>query len=193
MAKNSLFAKLLRSPWWVSLGLAAALSLVAAALLPAEYRVAGALSSFPFVVIAAIAAWRQWNVPNAAQVAQTHEAVGAMAWPAFAGLLEQVFVRDGFTVKRGTGEAVDFELQRQGRTMLVSARRWKSARTGLEALRALQAAREAADASDALYVSLGELTDNARPFAAEQRIAIWQAAELAGKLRGLPLRAGAQG
>ena len=187
MAKNSLFATLLRSPWWVSLAIAVVLALLAGALLPADYRAAGALSTLPFVVIAALAARRQWRLPSAARVAQTLEAVGTMAWPAFAALLEEAFRREGYTVQRGKLAAVDFELERQGRSMLVCARRWKSARTGLDPLRALQAARAASDAPDALYIGLGELTDNARPFAAEHRIAIWQAAELAQALRGLPL------
>jgi restriction system protein len=70
---------------------------------------------------------------------------------------------------------------------LVCARRWKSARTGLDALRALQAAREAAEAAEAVYIGLGEPTDPARAFAAEHRVTIWRAAELAHGLRGLPL------
>jgi len=48
------------------------------------------------------------------------------------------------------------------------------------------AAREAADAPDALHIGLGAISDNARPFAAEHRIAIWQAPELAHALRALP-------
>lgn len=187
MAKNSLFATLLRSPWWVSLAIAAVLAVLAGALLPSDYRIAGALSTLPFVVISAMAARKQWHLPSAAKVTQTLEATSAMAWPAFSKLLEEAFRRDGYTVQASTASPVDFELERRGRKMLVSARRWKSARTGLDALRALQAAREAADAQDALYIGLGELTDNARPFAAEHRIAIWQAAELAQALRGLPL------
>jgi restriction system protein len=187
MAPNSLFATLLRSPWWISLLIAVVMSLLAAALLPDAYRLVGALSSFPFVVIAAIAAWRQWRLPGAARVAQTAQAVSAMAWPDFAKRLEQAFVNDGYVVRPGRQAAVDFELERQGRITLVSARRWKSARTGLEALRALHAAREASDAADALYIGLGELTDNARPFAAEHRVVIWQAAELAQALRGQKL------
>jgi restriction system protein len=187
MRKNSVFATLLRSPWWVSIAIAAAMGLAAAALLPAQFRMAGLFSGFPFVVVGAIAAWRQWQLPGAARVSETQAAVAAMAWPAFAKLLEEAFKRDGYTVLPSKGAAVDFELERQGRKMLVSARRWKSARTGLDTLRALQAARDAADAPDALCIALGELTDNAKPFAAEHRIAIWQAAELAQALRGLPL------
>jgi restriction system protein len=189
MAEKSLFATLLRSPWWVSLMIAAVLGLLAMSLLPADYRVVGATSGLPFLVIAVIAAARQWRMPSAARVAQTQQAVAAMAWPEFAALLEAAFRRDGYRVAPGRVGAVDFELERQGRTMLVSARRWKSARTGLEALRPLQAAREAAGAADALYIGLGELTDTARPFAATQRIAIWQAGEVALALRGLPLAA----
>jgi restriction system protein len=187
MAKNSLFAVLLRSPWWVSALLALVVAVVAAALVPDAYRVAGALSGLPFAVIAVIAAVRQWRQPSAARVAETQQALATLAWPAFAALLEQAFRRDGYTVHRGATGAVDFELQRQGRRMLVSARRWKSARTGLEPLRALQAARVAADAEDALFIGLGPLSDSATPFAAEHRIAVWQAAELAQALRGLPL------
>ncbi|MDO9284272.1 MAG: restriction endonuclease [Aquabacterium sp.] len=187
MSDKSLFAVLLRSPWWISLLIAVLLGLVASALLPADYRVAGALSGFPFAVIAAIAAQRQWRLPSAARVQQTQLATSAMGWPAFAALLEQSFQRNGFTVAPAKGEAVDFSVQRQGRTMLVCARRWKSARIGIETLRALQAAREAAEAPQALCICLGELTDNARPYAAEQGITVWQAADLALALRGMPL------
>ncbi len=188
MAKNSLFAILLRSPWWISMALALVLGLLGYALLPDQFRVAGALSGLPFAVIGVMAIRRQWHLPNAARVAETQQALASMGWPAFAALLEQAFRRDGYTVRRGKAGAVaDFELERQGRRMLVSARRWKSALTGLEALRALQAARDAADAPDALYIGLGPMSDNAQPFAAEHGIVIWHAAELAHTLRGLPL------
>ncbi|MCW5658930.1 MAG: restriction endonuclease [Burkholderiaceae bacterium] len=187
MAQNSLFAILLRSPWWISVAIAVVMGLMGAALLPERFRMVGALSGLPFFVIGAIAARRQWHLPSAARVAQTQQALATMPWPAFAALLEQAFRRDGYTVQRSQAASVDFELERQGRRMLVSARRWKSARTGQEVLRALQAARDAADdAPDALYIGLGELSDTARPFAAQHRIAIWQAAELAQALRGLP-------
>ena len=187
MAKNSLFAMLLRSPWWISALLALALGLASVALLPVELRVVGALSALPLLVIAAIAARRQWHLPSAARVTETHEALAGMAWPAFAALLEESFRRDGYTVQPGKAAGVDFDIERQGRRRLVSARRWKSARTGVESLRALQGARDAADSADAVYLSLGALTDTARDFAAKHRIVVWQLPELAHALRGLRL------
>jgi restriction system protein len=195
MAKNSLFAILLRSPWWISLVIAALLGLVSFALLPADLRVVGALAGLPFLVIGVIAARRQWRLPSAARIEQTQQAVAAMNWPAFSALLARSFQREGYTVQRGMGgtnsnsgdASFDFELERQGRRTLVSARRWKSARTGLEALRALQQAREARAADEAIYIGLAPLSDNARPYAAMQRITIWQAPELTHALRDLSL------
>jgi restriction system protein len=187
MAKNSLFAILLRAPWWISVGVALALGLASLALLPAQFRAVGAISALPFAVIAALAARRQWRLPSAARVAEVHHALATMAWQEFAALLEQSFRRGGHLVQHGKGTVVDFELERQGRRMFVCARRWKSARIGVESLRTLQAAREAGAAPDALYIGLGSLTDGARLFATENRIAVWQAAELAHALRGVPL------
>jgi restriction system protein len=187
MAKNSMFAILLRSPWWISGLVAFSLGLLGWTLLPDRFRAAGALSGLPFLVIAALAARRQWGLPSDARVAEVHQALATTAWQAFAALLEQSFVRDGYAVQRSGTSAVDFEIERQGRRMVVCARRWKSARTGLENLRALQAARDATESPHALYIGLGPLTDAARSFAAENRITVWQAAELAQALRGLPL------
>lgn len=184
-APNSIFAILLRSPWWYALAVAVLLGLALAALMPDDWRAVGALSSFPFVVISAIAFWRQRNRPGPAEVEAARIAVAAMNWPEFAALLEQGFVRDGNRVERLQHDGCDFEVERQGRRMVISARRWKSARTGLETLRALQAVREERGAPDALCIALGELTEQAKPFAAQQRIAVWQADELAQGLRGL--------
>lgn len=184
-APNSIFAILLRSPWWYALVVALLMALGLAAVMPDGWRTLGALTSFPFVVIAAIAFWRQRHRPGPAEVEAARAALAAMSWPEFATLLEQAFVRDGNRVQRLQEEACDFEVERQGRRMVVSARRWKSARTGMESLRALQAVREQRGAPDALCIALGELTEQAAPYAREQRIAVWQADELAQGLRGL--------
>ena len=61
MAKNSLFAVLLRSPWWVSAVIGLVLALLALALLPEQLRAVGAVSGLPFAVIGVMAARRQWQ------------------------------------------------------------------------------------------------------------------------------------
>ena len=71
MAEKSLFAILLRSPWWISFAIAVAFGLASKALLPAQYFVFGALGGLPFVVIGVIAAWRQFSAPSTAHVEGT--------------------------------------------------------------------------------------------------------------------------
>ena len=175
----------MRSRWWVSLAIAAAVALVANAVLPQPYGALAAFSAGPFLVIAAIAAWKQLRAPSPAQVAKTLEAVGSMGWDRFSGLLEDAFRRDGHDVTRLARPEADFQIAKSGRTAWVSCKRWKAARTGVEPLRELHHAREAAEVPDAIYIALGELTDNARSFAVQNRIRVLQGAELAVLLRSV--------
>ena len=126
MSKNSLFAILLRSPWWVSLLVAAGILLAARLVLPDLYAF---FVPLPFMVIAAYAGWKQFRAPSAAQIAAALDAMRSMSWSDFSGAVESAFRRDGYAVGRFDGPAADFELTRSGRTTLVACKRWKVART----------------------------------------------------------------
>ncbi|MFO1396774.1 MAG: restriction endonuclease [Burkholderiales bacterium] len=184
MHENSLFAILLRSAWWVSFAIGLAVSLVGATALPPTWRVVGVVTGLPFIVIGCIAAWRQLRAPSGKRVERTLESVRTLSWPDFAAALEEGFARDGYTVARGTG-AADLELKKEWRTVLVTAKRWKVARTGIEPLRELAAAREAQEAHECLYVATGEVTDQAQRYAAANRIRFVGGAELARLLPAL--------
>jgi restriction system protein len=173
MAQNSLFAMLLRSPWWISFALALAAALVARLVLPKSLEAVAAFSALPFVVIGAIAAWKQLRAPSAARVADTLAAVGTLSWAQFADTMEQAFRQAGHEVTRLPGPAADFELTQAGRTTLASCRRWKAKRTGVDPLRELQAA----------------MTEQAATFATEHRIELLQGVALATLLRGIALPA----
>ena len=56
MSDKSLFALLLRSPWWISIAVFAGFALLARALLPPAYVWAGLFGGLPFLVIGVIAA-----------------------------------------------------------------------------------------------------------------------------------------
>ncbi len=92
------------------------------------------------------------------------------------------FVRDGYHVKPVAVAGAELELTRAGRVTLVGCKRWKVVRAGVEPLRELDAARQARDAHDCIYVAAGELTANARAFAAEKRIRLVEGGELAALL-----------
>ncbi|KOQ26987.1 membrane protein, partial [Achromobacter xylosoxidans] len=68
MSQNSIFAVLLRSPWWMSAGVALLLSVGGFAALPLEYAAMGVFAAVPFAVIAIIAAYRQLRAPSGARV-----------------------------------------------------------------------------------------------------------------------------
>lgn len=186
MSEKSLFAYLLRSPWWISFVIALGLGLIARLFL-SEERAPYALSVvIPFVIIGTIAAWKQLREPGKRKVAATVEAVTAMSWKDFSALVEQSFQREGYTVAR-VGGAADFRIVKAGRSVLVCCKRWKAASLGLEPLRELEAARDAQDAHEALYVTIGGITDNAQRFASDHKIGLMRELELTRLLR-LPAR-----
>lgn len=183
MAENSLFAILLRSPWWISFLVAAGVFALVRFAMPAAWTLPlgfALVVPLPFFVIGTLAAWRQLRAPSESRVAETLTAVRAMSWVEFSAAIESAYRRQGFNVVRLAGGGADLELTKAARTTLVSCKRWKAARTGVEPLHELQALRQARDAHDAVYVAAGEVSDNARAFATQKNIRLAVGAELAG-------------
>lgn len=170
MAKNSLFAVLLRSPWWISMLLVLAFGLASAALLPAAYVPFGVMGALPFLVIGLVAAKRQWKLPSAARVADTLAMAAALPWRDFADTLDAAYRAQGYDVERLNSRGADLALRKAGRTTLVAAKRWKAANQGVEALRDLAAEMRAREAAQGIYISLGGVTENALRFAQAQNI-----------------------
>lgn len=169
MAENSLFAILLRSPWWVSLLVAAGLFLLARMLIPAIYA---AFFPLPFVVIAVIAASRQWRAPSQAALERAADQARALSWEAFSRQVVEGYRAQGYTVSELGEPGADFRLEKAGRTAVLSCRRWKAARLGVETLQALQAAREKHDVHDGVCLSLGEVTEAALAYAVRHQLRV---------------------
>ncbi len=170
MAKNSLFAILLRSPWWVSFLVVLVFAMASAALLPTPYVVFGLMGALPFLVIGVIAAYRQFRAPSQQHVERTLQQVAAMPWRDFCQALEQAFLAKGYQVDRLDNAAADLELRKGAQTTLVAARRWKASSHGVEPLRALDRERQSRDASHCVYITLVALGDATRRFAEKQAI-----------------------
>jgi restriction system protein len=162
MAENSVFAILLRSRWWVSALVAAGVFGVVRMFMAWGYAL---FAISPFIVIAAVAAWRQIRVPSGTRLEKALHVVRAMTWEEFAGRLEAAYRREGFEVKRVAG-AVDFELRKAADLTLVAAKRWKASVSGVE----LAAAGEKRGASACVYVCATELSDRAKDFATQKQI-----------------------
>lgn len=175
MHEKSLFAILMRSPWWASGLLAVAVAAGMRFFLPLVFAIfAGA----PFAVICAYVGWRQLRAPSAASTAAGLERLRAMPWEEFARSLEDAWRRQGYEVKATGAPQADFELVRDSRTTLVACKRWKATRTGIEPLRELEAAGRVREAHECVYVAVGEITDQARKLAAQKGIRLMEGAEL---------------
>jgi restriction system protein len=181
MSENSIFAILLRSPWWISVAVCAALFAALRLAMPELYAFFVAL---PFGVIGVYAGWAQLRAPSPQRIAAELEAHRAASWDAFAASVAEAFRRDGYEVQRFPGGAADFELVKGGRLSLVACKRWKAARTGVEPLRELHAAATTREAQERIYVVAGEVTANAAAFAGANGIRLIREAELAKLLRG---------
>ena len=175
--QNSLFAILLRSPWWVSA--LAALIVFGLVRLFLEWPYA-LFAAAPFIVIGAYAAFQQLRKPGAKRIAATLARARAMPWEEFCAALEAAYRREGNGVTRVGDE---LQLTRGGRVTLVACKRWKASRTGIEPLREFDAATRGRGAHGRTYIAAGEVTDNARVFAAEKNIQLVQEAELAELLK----------
>ncbi|MEZ5659646.1 MAG: restriction endonuclease [Burkholderiaceae bacterium] len=179
MSENSLFAVLLRSPWWISALVTIAIAMLSFVILPPKYVIFGLAVALPFPVIAAMAGWRQWQAPSARHIEAVRESVTAMNWKTFASALEAAWRARGFEVERLELPGADFELTQGWRKTVVSARRWKTAQMGADPVKALIAARESREAHDAMLISLGELSAAAAKLAKDRQVEVADAGSLA--------------
>jgi restriction system protein len=179
MSEKSLFATLLRAPWWVSFLVMFGVALVAGALLPDAYKTAGMLGAFPFFVIGVMAAWRQRNAISPSRIQELVEQARSMGWRDFSVLVEAALRQQGFDVQRVDQGPVDFTIEKNGRVTLVSAKRWKAATVGAEHLRELLAARESRDAFSCTCMSLGVFSQAAVDLAHDSPMQLLGSANIA--------------
>lgn len=174
--KESLFAILSRQPWWVSVAVAAALFGLAQLALPMTIAAAIAI---PFLGISIYVAYKQLREPSTANLDELLDRVRAMSWENFSSVIAEALRRDGFTVGEVNQEAVDFKVDKNGRTSIVSCKRWKAAQTGIGPLRDLHEAKDRHDASQCIYIAAGDFTANAREFAQQKSIRLIHGRDLA--------------
>jgi restriction system protein len=185
MNKNSIFAILLRSPWWVSSVVALLILTVAWVALPLQYKLFGMLISGPFWAISAMAGWKKIRAPNPEYIEHRLQLFRSMSWQDFSAGVEQALLRDGFVVTRIDRPEVDFFIASAERKGLVSCKRWKVPTNGIEPLRDLHQAMLAQDGHECIYITTGSFTQNAMQFAVDKKIRLLHGIALVRFLREL--------
>lgn len=172
MRENSIFAKLLRSPWWVSMLIGGVIALVASALFASKYAYWGLFIALPFFVIGLVRAYRQMQQPSQRAISMTEESIRGMSPREFSGILTSAYIENGYAVTPSKSKAADLKLENNGQVTLVSCRRVKAANSGIEPLRALVAAGENQEAAQLNYITIGNLSTEALDYASEHDIQI---------------------
>jgi restriction system protein len=147
--------------------------------------VVGITAAMPLVVVGCIAAWRQWRAPSSKTVARVLESAASMGWREFSDAVENAFVRDGYTVTRLKGAGADFSLLKNQRLVLVSCKRWKASSNGIVPLRELVEEGQRREARETMFLTLGELSEQARRYAIANKVGVLQGAGLGKLLRNI--------
>ena len=179
MAENSLFAILLRSSWWYSAAVGFILIVIASLIARGQYLIIGVSLSIPFFGISAFAAYKQFQRPSAKRILEVAAQARKMSAVQVADKIAANYTRERFESEPFKGNAAELQLTRGYRKLLLSSKRFKAANTGIEPLKQLVAAGENAEATGYIYVTLGEVSANARDFARQHDIELVQANEFA--------------
>ena len=179
VSENSLFAVLLRSPWWYSVLIALFVVAVSVMLVGGKFLVFGLATSLPFIGIAIYSAYKQSQRPGKKRLLEVEQDARKMSVANMAKKIASNYENINFDVVPFKGDAAELELERGRHKFLLSCKRFKAANTGIEPLKQLVSAGEKNEATGYLYVALGEVTANARDYALKNNIEFIQAEALA--------------
>lgn len=193
---KQLFAEL---PWWIGPPVIVFIWLVfylvipaAATLLPnSGLATPASLTALSrnLAPIFAIAAAAVWIVALLEKATNRHrldkrsdpDSIRAMSWRDFENLLDEAFRRQGYSVRKtpsGADGGMDLILNRDGAETIVQAKHWKARSVGVRIVRELHGVRAARNASDAIIVSSGTFTRDARSFATDSSVRLIDGPEL---------------
>lgn len=105
---------------------------------------------------------------------QSLETLSATSWKDFEYLVAEAYRRQGFTVDyslgKGSDGGVDLVLRKDGRRSLVQCKQWKAFSVGRPVLQQMFGIMTAEGAHEAIIVTSGKFTDEARAFASGKPI-----------------------
>lgn len=108
-------------------------------------------------------------------------ALSQMSWREFEFLIGQMFRERGYSVAEGKGSSdggIDLTLFKDGKTLLVQCKHWKSSRVGVTVVRELLGVMTVRKAHHGLVICSGGYTKEAYAFAKEANISLMGLAQL---------------
>ena len=172
---RTLFSILLEQPWWISALVGVGLFGIAQLAFPPV----APFVALPFFAIALYVFYCQLRTVSPGKVDERLQALRDMSWEQFSVVVTAAYRRNAYDVAPADKSAFDFVLTKQGRTTLLQCRRWKVKQLGIGPLEDLAKAIASEDAHNAICISAGDFTPQAREFVAEKPIRLVQGIALA--------------
>jgi restriction system protein len=178
---------LMMAPWWVSAGLGVLAYVGLRWILPTlagrdkliQAFVTGLsplapFAAFFFGIIAVASALFGAKRRRLVDEQQSLETLRATSWKDFEYLVAEAYRRQGFTVEysvsKGSDGGVDLVLQKNGRRSVVQCKQWKVFSVGRPVLQQMFGIMTAESADEAIIVTSGRFTNDARAFASGKPI-----------------------
>jgi restriction system protein len=196
---------LLMAPWWVSASLGVLAYVGLRWILPAfagqdklvQAVMAGLSKLAPFAaclfgIIAVASALFGAKRRRLVDEQQSLETLRATSWKDFEYLVAEAYRRRGFTVDyslgKGSDGGVDLVLRNGGRRSLVQCKQWKEFSVGRPVLQQMFGIMTAESADEAIIVTSGRFTDEARAFATGKPIQLLDGPDLLELVRSVQAR-----
>lgn len=203
--KEKLGDLLLIAPWWVSAGLAVLAYVGLRWILPAfagqdklaQAVIAGLSKHAPFAafffgILAVASALFGAKRGRLVDEQQSLETLRATPWKDFEYLVAEAYRRRGFNVDYSLGKGgdggVDLVLRKDGRKSLVQCKQWKVFSVGRPVLQQMFGIMTAEGADEAIIVTSGRFTDEARAFASGKPIQLLDGPNLLELVRSVQAR-----
>lgn len=208
----SILDDLAKCPWWVSVVVSAAAFIGLRFILPlfitsgpatsSNYAAKGLLGGLsaaaPFVALfllipAPIAAFRQWRERRLLDQQDGLASIRALSWSHFESLIGEAYRRQGYSVSRPSGNGpdggIDLVLRKDGNTLLVQCKQWKTWKVGVKVIREMYGVMIDQKAHGVIVVTSGVFTQEARSFAEGKPIDLIEGDQLAVLVRSAQAKA----
>ena len=179
---ESFFDLIAELPWWVCLILAAFVYVFIKFVIPAivfstpaiqamarGFSQMAWLFALPFLVVAIVSVVRQFLRKRLLDRQVNLDSIRGLPWERFEHLVGETFRRQGYWIEKHGGSApdggIDLVLLKDGRKVIVQCKRWQTKQVGVALVRELYGVMTAEGADEAIFVSSGDYTDDARAFA----------------------------
>jgi restriction system protein len=196
--EEGLFDLLILCPWWVGVVLSAGTFLILRYLLPAipiapahvgakALIVAGQgfapLVAVLFLMPAPVSALYAWRRRRLLDSQQGLDSIRALSWQRFETLVAEAYRRQGYTVREhltvGPDGGVDLVLRKDGTTVLVQCKQWRTMKVGVTVVRELYGLMAAEHAQRGIIITSGRFTQEAKTFVHGKPLDLVEGQELA--------------